>query len=308
MLESLTHLLGPLHPPFTHFPIVCSILAVLALFAAKRTPQNKFLEAAAWLWIITFLSALAGTLSGHCFAMHLGLEDHFSLLPSGTLLGGLLREHVLWAALSTVLSILALAASVRTLKGQPWPWGFQLALGLACAIGFGLTGHHGGEMVYGNVGSKEKSPAAAGILGSTQDYREKLVRMNSKTWNSRTHGHRFVNTYVSREAVEAYRNSGDLPEGSLVVKESREAKNGKPSQTPGPLYVMRKGKVGDSPGTGGWQYALVWEKPVPDNPEGIQGPVQWLPGDPHLNSCMKCHNHFKAADFMGGIPDGFQAP
>ena len=132
--------------------------------------------------------------------------------------------------------------------------------------------------------------------------------MNSREWNSRTHGHRWVNTYVSKEAVKAYQNSDPMPGGAWVVKESFEDAGGKPSAVPGPLYVMRKGKASDSPSTGGWQFALQWDKPVAGNPEGIQGPVRWLPGDPHLSTCLKCHSHFRAADFLGGVPEGFTNP
>ena len=135
-----------------------------------------------------------------------------------------------------------------------------------------------------------------------------MVKMNSRSWNSRTHGHRWVNTYVSKEAVAAYQKSDTIPEGGLVIKESFEDSQGKPSQTPGPLYVMHKGPLSESPRTGGWQYALLWGNPVPGNPENIQGPVTWLPGERHLNSCVKCHGHFKEVDYLGGVPAGYENP
>jgi hypothetical protein len=71
---------------------------------------------------------------------------------------------------------------------------------------------------------------------------------------------------------------------------------------------MAKGRISDSPGTGGWRYALTWEKPAPGNPEKVQGPVTWLNGDAHLSSCMKCHGHFKGQDYLGGVPEGDEAP
>jgi hypothetical protein len=130
--------------------------------------------------------------------------------------------------------------------------------------------------------------------------------MNARVWNSRTHGHRWVNVFVSPSASEAYKNGTPLPVGTLIVKESFENSQGRPSAVSGPLYVMEKGETPRSPETGGWRYALKWENPAPGNPERIQAPVTWLPGDAGLSSCVRCHNHFKANDYMGGIPEGFE--
>jgi hypothetical protein len=184
------------------------------------------------------------------------------------------------------------------------------------AVSFGITGYGGGEMVYGPdetaVKGASSNPASTtggkNLMERAADYRKTLVKMNSKMWNSRTHGHRWVNTYVSREAVGAYHDLNPLPVGSLAVKESFEDVGGKPSSVSGPLYVMFKGKTSESPQLGGWQFALEWDHPVPGDPEGISMPVKWLPGDPHLNSCVKCHNHFKAGDYLGGIPEGCENP
>jgi hypothetical protein len=70
---------------------------------------------------------------------------------------------------------------------------------------------------------------------------------------------------------------------------------------------MRKGSTKASPTTGGWEYAFSWEKPVPGNPEGILQPVRHLPGDLALASCVKCHNRFKTADYLGGVPEAGEA-
>jgi hypothetical protein len=130
-----------------------------------------------------------------------------------------------------------------------------------------------------------------------------LAKMNTSPWISKTHGGRWVNTYVSKIAVKAYQNSASLPVGALVVKESFEDNGGNPSTVAGPLYVMQKGPKGSSPETNDWRYAMEWDKPVAGNPEGISQPVTWLPGDASLNSCVKCHNHFHTVDDMGGVPD-----
>lgn len=310
MTGSLLSLLGPLHPPLTHFPIVCSILAVVCLTASWRSPRPWLREAAAWLWVLTFLSGLASGLTGHLFSSHLGFTEGFSLVPSGDVLGGLLRDHVLWAMGGLLASLICLGAARGTLRGKPWPFPVQLGSGLVAAVLFGLAGSHGGEMVYGG-GQKVGSVPVEGsqdLLEAAKDHRTALVKLNARSWVSRTHGKRWVNTYVSKSVVEAYEAGESLPEGSLVVKESFQDQGGKPSRTEGPLYVMRKGKVSRSPATGGWEYALMWEKPVPGNPEGLLAPTRALPGDPGLASCIKCHNRFKSTDYLGGIPEDGEKP
>jgi len=310
MFETLGRFLGSLHPPLVHFAVACPILAFLALVSQIFWKKSWLSQAAAALWILGFLASLAALLTGHLFSIHLGMVSEWSPLPPETAMKGVLRDHALLGTLSTLLSFAALWAAGRTLREKPLPRKLQLTLGFLLAVLFALTGHEGGEMVYESVEPSRAtgSAPASDLIRLAGGYRQNLVKMNSKPWNSRTHGHRWVNTYVSKEAVETYKNSNPLPEGSLVVKESFEDRNGKASDVPGPLYVMQKGKVSDSPETGGWRYALSWENPVLGNVEKISEPVTWLSGDPHLNSCVKCHNHFKAADYVGGVPEGDEAP
>ena len=308
-METVLHLLGPLHPLLVHFPVACPILAFLALLGSRFLNKKWLLDSAALLWILTFLSALGALLTGHLFSLHLGLVSQFSLLPPESAAKGHLRDHALLGLFSIGASLLALAAAVRILQKRPWPFPGQMSVGLLTAVLFAWTGHEGGEMVYG-PGDISPAPVSAASQGGgpfkrAEDYRKNLVQMNARAWNSRTHGHRWVNVFVSPQAVEAYKNQSSLPTGSLVVKESFENDHGKPATLQGPLYVMEKGEAAQSPGTGGWRYALKWENPAPGNPEHIQGPVTWLPGDPGLASCVRCHNHFKANDYMGGVPEGF---
>ena len=313
-METLAHWFGPLHPPATHFPIVCSILAVLAFGMGQWKKADWLLKSASALWVITFFSAIASLGLGHLFAFHLGLISDWSVLPPPGALKGQLRFHALLGTLATLLSILTFIGAGRLVCGKTWPLSLQLISGLVLAALFGVTGHEGGEMVYGSdenpktISAPSTSSAGGDFFSQVGNYRQNMARMNARPWNSRTHGHRWVNTFVSQEAASAYKNSQPLPEGTWVVKESFEDGGGKASQTPGPLYVMHKGKVSDSPQTGGWQYALRWDKPVTGNPESIQGPVTWLPGDANLASCIRCHNHFKDNDYMGGVPSDAANP
>jgi uncharacterized membrane protein len=310
-LESFLNEAAMLHPPLVHFAVACPFLALLALAGEVFFKKAWLSHTAAFLWAMGFLSTLASLATGPFLALHLGLLNAWTLWPPQTAAHGALREHALWGLISGALSLLTLPALLAQTCERPWPLNLRLALGALLAASFLLAGHEGGEMVYGSEGPLPafSAPAASanGFLSSLGDYRQSLVKMNKKEWVSRTHGKRWVNTYVSKEAASAYQKGDPLPEGAIVVKESFENKDGGPSTVLGPLYGMKKGSPAHSPQTGGWQYALTWGNPVPGNPEGISLPVTWLPGDSHLNSCAKCHSHFKETDFMGGIPEGFEA-
>ncbi|HVM33578.1 MAG TPA: hypothetical protein VMU88_10620 [bacterium] len=315
MLDFLARETGWLHPPMTHFPIVCSLLAVLAYGASRFYRQDWLIKSASALWILTFLTAIPSLLLGHLFAHHLGLATQWSPLPPASALKGSLRFHALLGSLGLLASLACFWGALRLAGGKKVLFALQLTLGLLTAALFGAAGHEGGEMVYGD---EDEAPAAeaavatpppaspqaqaqANLLAQVKAEFPHLVKMNAKPWISKTHGGRWVNTYVSKEAVKAYQNSDLLPPGTWVVKESFEDAGGKPSTTAGPLYVMKKGAAG-------WAYGLEWDHPMAANPEGITGPVTWLPGDAALNSCVKCHNHFHSADYMGGVPAGVAAP
>ena len=80
-MERLIDLLGPLHPPLTHFPIVCSILAVMALGWGMKAKEDWLHKAAGALWIVAIVSAVPSVLFGHFFAHSLGLYTSWSPLP-----------------------------------------------------------------------------------------------------------------------------------------------------------------------------------------------------------------------------------
>jgi uncharacterized membrane protein len=307
-METLIHWLGPLHPAVIHFPVVCPILAFIALVIDFYRPKPWLSHAAAALWVITFVTAVVSLLSGHALSLQFGIVPQWSWIPPASALHGQLQEHALWGSFSLLFSIIVLIAAWKIFKEESWPTAVNLTLSLALAVSFGVTGHEGGEMVYGfdHETASASSTDTTDLFDSLGNFHETLVKMNSHPWNSRAHGHRWVNTYVSKEAVEAYKNSNPLPVGSWVVKESFEDENNQPSGTLGPLYVMKKGAKNDSPRSNGWHFALKWDKPTANNTEKIKDAVRWLPGDAHLASCLKCHTHFRDEDYMGGVPEGFQ--
>ena len=316
-METLSHWFGPLHPPFTHFPIACSFLALVAFGWGLWRSLDWALKASGALWLFALAGALAAFVTGHLFAHHLAMLTDWSLFPPETVMKGKLKDHVGFAFLGILFLVAGTGPAWSLMMGRKvnaWVAGLLL---LGASASMAVTGHEGGEMVYEDtepVGATQEAPATGAVVapdevwGRVQDYRKKLVLMDSSSWNSRTHGHRWVNTYVSPEAAKAYQDSDVLPEGALVVKESFEDEGGKASQVPGPLYVMEKGKKSDSPRTGGWRYAFRWDNPVAGNPENIKMPVTWISGDSHLGSCIKCHSRFKDTDYLAGIPEGHEKP
>jgi uncharacterized membrane protein len=315
-MQNWIYWLGHLHPAVIHFPIVCPILALIALVFEFYWRKPWLSQIAAALWVITFFTSIVAFISGHGLSLQLGIVPQWSWAPPESALHGQLREHALWGSFSLIFSLIVLVAAWKIFRNRSWSLSVNLFLGLILTISFGLTGYNGGEMVYGfdhpsvpiATDANFTLAAPGDLFDSLGHFHETMVKMNTRPWNSRAHGRRWINTYVSKESVKDYKNTNPLPIGSLVVLETFEDENNQPSSVPGPLYLMKKGPLADSPRTKGWLYALRWDHPVANNPERIKEAVEWLPGDAHLNACLKCHSRFKDEDYMGGIPEGYQKP
>src|ERR1035441_1769056 len=112
MLEFIAHQIGELHPPMVHFPVISSILALVAFAFGTHFKREWLKLTSAWLWVVTFLTSFPSLLTGHLFALHLGLVQHFTPIPAEAPMKGLLRQHVLLAMTGTFLSFLTLANAV----------------------------------------------------------------------------------------------------------------------------------------------------------------------------------------------------
>ena len=119
--------IGRLHPVIVHFPITCLLLAVLAeslvmLRGAAWRPVTAF------LLIIGTVAALAAVISGTWLA-----QDMTAAVQRHQILG--------WVTL-----VGATATCALWFVSRRWP--FRVAL-LATGLAAGLTGHLGGDLVYG---------------------------------------------------------------------------------------------------------------------------------------------------------------
>lgn len=125
-------------------------------------------------------------------------------------------------------------------------------------------------------------------------------KLNSQPVLSKTHGKRFVDTYVNDVGREAYQNDdAEIPVGTVIVKTSWENEGGEPSEVAGPTFVMERRAGEDGEPT--WWYALHWEK-VPEKWQKAMGGEQayWRTPSAKVDYCSGCHDNFPRE--LGGIP------
>ncbi len=160
------------------------------------------------------------------------------------------------------------------------------------------------------MGEKEPAPkpsesndefAGYTALDVGADYKS-WEKLNKKPVLSKTHGRRFVDTYVNKVGVAAYKDGdADIPVGTIVVKTSWEAKGGKPSDVPGPIFIMKRIAASTAGGEPSWWYGLHWEK-VPAEWQDAIGASQayWRTPSKKVGYCSECHDKFPRE--LGGIP------
>jgi hypothetical protein len=129
-------------------------------------------------------------------------------------------------------------------------------------------------------------------------------QMNSSPVLSKTHGGRFVDTWVNEVGAAAYQGEADIPVGSVVVKTSWENDGGKPSTVPGPIFVMRKMEPGYAPDHGDWYYAIHWAEPVGEQQAKLGGPIYWRGKSKKVDYCWTCHDNYDRE--LGGVPPDHQ--
>ena len=130
---------------------------------------------------------------------------------------------------------------------------------------------------------------------------ESYNKMNTTPVESDDHGGRFVDTYVNNVGLEAYKKEdAEVPVGTIVVKTSWERDGDKPSETPGPIFVMEKKAAGFDPPNGDWYYGFHWEKPTGKRFESW-GPTYRRTPSPKVKGCWSCHNDYDRQ--LGQVPE-----
>lgn len=155
-------------------------------------------------------------------------------------------------------------------------------------------------------------PCAAGMLAMPETDESKFgplevgadyatyKKLSRAPFPSKTHGGRFVEVYVNDVGYGAYINEQDLPVGTVVVKTSWEAKDGAPSDVPGPIFVMRKEAPGYLPDHEDYYYGIHWAAPTPKQAAMLGGPIYWRGHSAKVSYCYKCHDNYDRS--IGGVP------
>lgn len=116
---------------------------------------------------------------------------------------------------------------------------------------------------------------------------------------SPTHGKRFAEIYVNDVGLAAYTSEADFPVGTIIVKQTWENDNGKPSTVKGPVFVMEKKEAGFNAEHEDWYYAIHWAEPTEKFRAKYGGPFYWRSPSPKVDYCWKCHENY---DRNVGLP------
>lgn len=134
------------------------------------------------------------------------------------------------------------------------------------------------------------------------------TKLSSQPFLSKTHGGRFVEVYVNDVGLEAFKSDdGAFPVGSIVVKTSWETRDGKPTTTAGPVFIMEKKPAGFDPDNEDWWFGLHWESVPPEWQKRMGGATQvyWRSPSPKAKYCGDCHQNYGRG--IGGVPAELQS-
>jgi len=184
-----------------------------------------------------------------------------------------------------------------------------LILVCLCALGCGGAAPRPGgpgERAAGASGGSDAAGAARQAAGEETfgplevgaSY-ETFRRVTTDPFRSLDHGNRWVHVYVNELGAEAYLSGGDIPIGTIVVKTSVQSVDGRPSDVPGPIFVMEKRAPGYAPEHDDWWYAIHWASPPPEEARKLGGPIYWRGRSPRVAYCWRCHDDY--ANSLGGL-------
>ncbi|NQV21611.1 MAG: cytochrome P460 family protein [Rhodospirillales bacterium] len=123
-----------------------------------------------------------------------------------------------------------------------------------------------------------------------------VTRFNTVPYQSATHGNRFVNNYTSTSIYGKYEESGVMPKGALIAKDSFVVS---PAGTVnlGPLFLMEKMSKGFDKKTGDWRYTMIMADGKVTGTTGGKGAGM-------VGFCADCHAGAEDQDYLFFIPEG----
>ena len=130
----------------------------------------------------------------------------------------------------------------------------------------------------------------------------KWRRFNTVSYQSATHGSRYVNNYANRIARKRYakfEKAGRLPKGSVLAKDSFAVK-ASGQLVPGPLFSMEKMRRGWNKASRDWRYTMIM-------PNGSVFGITKGAGSAKMKFCYECHNSMGAeTDAMTFMPKEYR--
>jgi len=299
------------HPMWVHVPVAVALLLPWALLAAQRPgrgikPWWVTCRYLAWAGVLGSLLALV---SGFWQAQAANLIPQGKWLASPDIAAGILRKHQVLALGSSVAGLLCLRALFRRREEHQGLGFLGLFLGVVWSTLLLATGFFGAKVgrptpppiviqapaptpVTPAVSTQTPAPPAATALDAgAQELLEvldytRLEPLHAEPVRSIAHGNRWVRTWISPEAVEAYRTGKPLPEGAWVVLSTQEERWGKPGLDAGPLCALR---IKD----GKPRFLYHWAR-VPQARRGETGgnpSATWQGDHTNLQACLGCHTN-----------------
>ncbi len=158
---------GYFHPAVVHFPIALLILGAGAAFFSYLGGGETAKKFAFFCLIFGALTSVASAVAGWGFAPQRGY-NYTGLMPLADMSDdqALLHRHRWFGIGTTILALLIAAIATVSMRqgrgGHVWRMGL-----VVCAMLVGITGHQGGEVVYGDIlhkameklGFDDKAPA-----------------------------------------------------------------------------------------------------------------------------------------------------
>ncbi len=142
---------GFFHPAVVHFPIAIILLGAAAAFFSYIGGGDFARRLALLCLIIGALSSIVSCIAGWGFAIHKGYTYVGLFPPAGWSEDQLLLHRHRWfgigsAVFSLVLAMVATVSFWKSKSGHFWRIGL-----IGCAMLVSITGHQGGELVYGDI-------------------------------------------------------------------------------------------------------------------------------------------------------------
>ncbi len=124
-------------------------------------------------------------------------------------------------------------------------------------------------------------------------------RYSSQSYQSATHGSRYVQNYADNKDYGKFYEVGTMPIGAAIAKDSFSVSaDGRVGV--GPLFLMEKMPAGFSPEGNDWKYTFIM-------PNGaVYGETGSKKGA-SMQFCMECHSTRADTDHLFFIPDEYRA-